>query len=143
MLVSVASSYVYFNAILKTEDGKTIKLREAFEKSPLWEQNKIAFFELLGAAYGSWETDGFRGVWNKLKDVVDRDEERHAYDVLGLEQRTEFEEVRKKYKQLMWKWHPDHNKGEQIAMDEFIKYQSTYKVLERIHKQKKDTHSEL
>ncbi|CAI8011233.1 DnaJ homolog subfamily C member 22 [Geodia barretti] len=87
-----------------------------------------------------WKTGGFKAVLKELVDVISTDEEYHAYDVLGLEQGTEFEEVRKRYKELAGKWHPDHHLGEQMkkkAQEKFMKYETAYKVLETINKRKK------
>ena len=64
----------------------------------------------------------------------------HAYDVLGLEQGTTFEEVRKRYKELAWNWHPDCHRGEQMkikAQVKFMHYKSAYEVLKSIHKRRK------
>ena len=129
---------MYFNATLETEDGESIKLHDAFNNffnSPAWQEFKTAMWEL----YEIWKTSGFETLFDKLKDLADIDGEYYAYDILELEPGTKFEEVRKKYKELAIKWHPDHHQGKEMKMkaqEEFVQYKNAYKVLEKIHKRR-------
>lgn len=143
VFIGLSGSFVYFNATVETEDGETIKVRDAidnFFNSPAWQQIKTAFLTLLGDIYESWRTGGFEDAWNKFKNLADIEGEDHAYDVLGLERGAPFKDVRKRYKELAREWHPDHHKGEEEklkAQEKFMRYNDAYQTLEKIYKRKK------
>ena len=66
-------------------------------------------------------------------------EEYHAYNVLGLEPGTGFQGVRKMYKELAAKCHPDHHHGEKVklkATEKFEQYANAYQLLKKSHKRR-------
>ena len=54
-----------------------------------------------------------------------------AFDILGVDPGTDFEEVRKSFRALAKQLHPDVNPGDDEAADEFKKVQAAYDVLKR------------
>ena len=144
VFITLCGSFVYFNATVETEDGEIIKVRDAidnFFNSPAWQQIKSAFWVLLVDIYESWKTGGYEEAWNKFKYLADIEGEDHAYVELGLEPGTPFKDVRKRYKELAKKWHPDHHHGEEKlkAQEIFMRYNDAYQILEKIHKRRKQS----
>ena len=143
LFIVLCGSFVNFNATVETEDGEIIKVRDAidnFFNSPAWQQIKTALWLLLVDMYESWKTGGFEQAWNKFKNLADIEGEDHAYTELDLEPGTPFKEVRKRYKELARKWHPDHHHGEEEklkAQEKFMRYNDAYQILEKIHKRRK------
>ena len=66
-------------------------------------------------------------------------DEYHAYIILGLKPGAEFEEVRKMYKELAAKWHPDHHHRDKMklkATEQFEQYANAYQLLKESHKRR-------
>lgn len=72
------------------------------------------------SAHYQWAGPG-DGSWSR--------EEMRAFDVLGLEAGTNFDEVRKAFRALAKQYHPDVNPGDEQAADTFRKVQAAYDVL--------------
>lgn len=51
------------------------------------------------------------------------------YDILGVSRQASVDEIKKKYRQLARKYHPDHNPGDAAAEAEFKKISAAYEVL--------------
>ncbi|MGH7681154.1 MAG: molecular chaperone DnaJ [Candidatus Eiseniibacteriota bacterium] len=54
---------------------------------------------------------------------------RDPYDVLGVERSATEEDIKKAYRQLAMKWHPDRNPGSKDAEDKFKEVAEAYEVL--------------
>src|SRR5438034_11350107 len=54
---------------------------------------------------------------------------RDYYEVLGIEKSVEAEEIKKAYRKLAVKFHPDKNPGDKTAEDQFKELGEAYEVL--------------
>ena len=54
---------------------------------------------------------------------------RALYNTLGVSQRAEAEEIKKAYKKLARKYHPDRNPGDEAAEERFKQINAAYDVL--------------
>lgn len=59
-----------------------------------------------------------------------------AVKVLGVVKSKSFDEIRKRYKELVIKWHPDRNEGNSKAKaeDKFQKISEAFEIIEKYHK---------
>ncbi len=62
-------------------------------------------------------------VWNKIMTEVD------FYEVLGISRTAGDEEIKKAYRKLAMKYHPDRNQGDKSAEEKFKEVQRAYEVL--------------
>jgi len=51
------------------------------------------------------------------------------YKILGVKKRASDEEIKKAYRKLAMKFHPDHTKGDKTAEEKFKKISEAYAVL--------------
>ena len=58
------------------------------------------------------------------------------YKILGVDKQASLEEIKKKYKQLALKYHPDRNKGSKEAEEKFKSINEAYAVLSDPEKRK-------
>ena len=58
------------------------------------------------------------------------------YKTLGVEKKASEEEIKKAYRKLAMKYHPDRNKGDQKAEDKFKELSEAYAVLSDQEKKK-------
>ena len=56
------------------------------------------------------------------------------YQILGLSRQSSQEEIRKAYRKLAMKWHPDRNEGSVEATEQFKKITEAYDVLSNANK---------
>ena len=63
-------------------------------------------------------------------------EEQNLYDVLGVSENATMEEIRKAYKKLASKYHPDRNGGDPDKLSKFQKISEAYEVLSDLEKKK-------
>lgn len=54
---------------------------------------------------------------------------RDCYEVLGLERTTDAEEIKKAYRRLALKYHPDKNPGDKAAEEQFKELGEAYEIL--------------
>src|SRR5438132_12462551 len=54
---------------------------------------------------------------------------RDYYDVLGVQKQAEVEEIKKAYRKLAVKYHPDKNPGDHTAEEQFKELGEAYEVL--------------
>ena len=54
---------------------------------------------------------------------------RDYYDVLGVDKSTNKEEIKKAYRKLALKYHPDKNKGDKGAEEKFKEASEAYRVV--------------
>jgi DnaJ family protein C protein 22 len=140
ILFCLCGSYVNNNAAFLTADGDSIKVPFALDSSlnsPAWQDIKRGLWDLPEIIQQEWKTEA---VWGILVNIINTVmEEYHAYNTLGLEPGAEFEEVRKKYKELAAKWHPDLHRGEKMklkATEKFQQYANAYQLLKESHKRR-------
>lgn len=62
------------------------------------------------------------------------------YTILGISKNANADEIKKAYRKKAVKWHPDKNKGDKNAEDEFKKISSAYDVLSDPEKKQKYDH---
>ena len=130
IICSLWSSFLYFNATITTEDGEKIRLRDSvnhFFKSPAWLEFKQTFWTL----YEEANRQGWRNIWDEVIKAFDPTGEANAYKVLDIEKGATEEQIRRKYKKLAVKWHPDRHKGDskEEAQAKFIEIQQAYEIL--------------
>ena len=58
------------------------------------------------------------------------------YNVLGVDKKASAAEIKKAYRKLAMKYHPDHTKGDKSAEEQFKKISEAYAVLSDAEKRK-------
>ena len=123
----LSGSYIYCNASIKANDGGIIKFHDVFEK----------FFD-SGNITELYETGGRIAIWERLIDIADFDGKYRAFEVLGLDPETEFEDVTNRYKQLVGDRDPECCEDENSeTQEELMRYENAYKVLKEAYRWKK------
>ena len=126
------TSFFYFNAEVTTEDGETIKLRDAvnhFFQSPVW----LEFKDVIWQLYKEGQNQGWSNMYDEFVKALDPRGEQNAYRVLGLTEDSTQEEIKKRYKKLAVKWHPDRNPNDkENAQKRFMEIQEAYEILSTI-----------
>ena len=137
LICSLWCSFLYFNAHVTTEDGEKIRLRDSvnhFFKSPAWLEFKETFWGL----YAEAQKQGWRNVYDELVKALDPTGEANALKVLELTENATETEIRRKYKKLAVKWHPDRNKDNpEEAHKKFIEIQEAYQILSKTMNKRK------
>lgn len=100
----------YFAGLTEEEKAK----RKADEQRDAGGFRQSAHYQWAGPGDGSWSR-----------------EEMRAFDILGVDPGTDFEEVRKAFRALAKQLHPDVNQDDEEAADQFKKVQAAYDVLKR------------
>lgn len=129
IVVILWMSFFYFNAEIATEDGEKIKVRDSvnhFFKSPAWMEFKNTMWEL----YEHGRKNGWGNLYHEFVKALDPKGEVHARKTLGISEDTTTEEIKKIYKKLVRKWHPDrHKENKEAAQVRFMEIQSAYDIL--------------
>ena len=132
LICSLWGSFLYYNAQVTTEDGETIKLRDAvnhFFSSPAW----LEFKDVIWGLYEEGQRQGWQNIYDEFVKSLDPRGEQNAYKVLGLSQDATQEEIKKRYRKLAVKWHPDRNKDNaEEAQKKFMEIQQAYEILSEI-----------
>lgn len=138
-------SFFYFNAEVTTEDGETIKLRDAvnhFFNSPVW----LEFRDVLKQLFEEGQKNGWDKLYDDFVKALDPRGEQNAYRVLGLTENASQQEIRRRYKKLAIKWHPDKNPdNKDIAQKKFMEVQEAYEILSHVKSRRaknSESHSE-
>lgn len=61
---------------------------------------------------------------------------RNYYKILGVTQKTKKADLKKKYRELAKKYHPDTNSGSKVAEDKFKIISEAYEILSNAKKRK-------
>jgi len=131
LIFALWTSFLYFNAEITTEDGETIKIRDSvnhFFKSPAW----IEFTDTMWELYEHGKQHGWRNLYNEFVKALDPKGESNARKVLEIDENTPPDEIKKLYKKLVRKWHPDRHKDKEdkeFAQQKFMEIQNAYDVL--------------
>lgn len=129
VVFSLWGSFLYFNAQVTTEDGETVKLRDAvshFFSSPAW----LEFKEVIWNLYDEGQKHGWQNIYDEFVKSLDPRGETNAYRILGLTEDATQQEIKKRYKKLVIKWHPDRNKdNREEAEQKFMEIQQAYEIL--------------
>ena len=132
IICSLWGSFLYFNAQVTTEDGETVKLRDAvnhFFNSPVW----LEFKEVLWGLYEEGQRNGWDNFYDEFVKALDPRGEKNAYRILGLTEDATQEEIKRRYKKLAVKWHPDRNpNNKDEAQEKFMEIQEAYEILSNI-----------
>ena len=64
---------------------------------------------------------------------------RDYYEVLGVGKNADAAEIKKKYRKIAMKYHPDRNPNDKKAEEKFKEAAEAYEVLERSGKTRQDT----
>ncbi len=59
---------------------------------------------------------------------------KNHYHVLGVKAAATQEEIKKSYRNLAFKFHPDKNNGSSLAADRFAEIQNAYQILSNVQK---------
>lgn len=132
IICSLWGSFLYFNAQVTTEDGETVKLRDAinhFFNSPVW----LEFKEVFWGLYEEGQKNGWDNFYDEFVKALDPRGEKNAYRVLGLTEDATQEEIKRRYKKLAVKWHPDKNlNNKEEAQQKFMEIQEAYEILSKL-----------
>ncbi|EDO43846.1 predicted protein [Nematostella vectensis] len=132
IMCALWGSFIYFNAEVTTEDGETIKLRDAvnhFFNSPVW----LEFKDVLWQLYDEGQKNGWQNLYDDFVKALDPRGEKNSYRVLGLTEDATQEEIKKRYKKLAMKWHPDrHRDNKEEAQKHFMEIQEAYEILSKL-----------
>ena len=63
---------------------------------------------------------------------------RNYYKILGVTQKTKKADLKKKYRELAKKYHPDTNSGSKVAEDKFKIISEAYEILSNAKKRNKE-----
>jgi len=132
VIFALWGSFFYFNATITYQNGEKIKLTNSithFFKSPLW----LDFKSTLWNLYREGESKEWKHFYDDVVHSFDPTGERNARTVLGINSLTSEEDIRKTYKKLVVKWHPDRYRGEDknYAQQRFIEIQQAYELLQQ------------
>ena len=123
----LSGSFIYCNASFKANDGGIVKFHDVFDK----------FFN-SGNITELYKIGGRGAIFERLIDIADFDGKYRAFKVLGLDPETEFEDVTKRYKQLVGDRDPDHYEDENDEIqEEIMQYNNAYEVLKKAYRRKK------
>ena len=130
LMFTCFGSFLYFNAEFTTEDGETIKFRDSvnhFFKSPAWLEFKSTLWQL----YEEGRKNGWGNLYDEIVKSLDPKGETNAQRVLGVTEKSSKEDIKRAYKTLVRKWHPDRYKGEdkKEAEKKFMEIQEAYEIL--------------
>ena len=129
LVFALWTSFLYFNAEITTEEGEAVKIRDSvdhFFKSPAW----IEFSDTMRELYEHGKQHGWRNLYNEFVKALDPKGEANARKVLQVDENTSPEEMKKIYKKLVRKWHPDrHKENKEVAQRKFMEIQHAYDVL--------------
>lgn len=122
-------SFFYFNAEVTIDNGETIKVRDSvnhFFKSRAWMEFKDTMWEL----YEHGKQHGWKNLYNEFVKALDPKGEANARKVLEVDQSASVDEIKKVYKKLVRKWHPDkHKENKEAAQQRFMVIQNAYDIL--------------
>ncbi|EDV26866.1 DnaJ-like protein subfamily C member 22 [Trichoplax sp. H2] len=137
LYITAISISIYHHGEVTSEDGERIKVKDAvdhFFSSPLW----LEFKEVLYAIYQEGKQNGWWHVWIELNKALDPEGESNALKVLGLSMQATDAEIRRQYKKLILKWHPDKNPNNlRESEQKSIEINKAYEILSKVRNRRK------
>ncbi|GAB5372120.1 hypothetical protein AAMO2058_001638200 [Amorphochlora amoebiformis] len=102
-------SFIYHNATITIEVNGHDETRKVKDQIiHIWRSPAVQeFFTVMGQVWVHVQHHGFQSFWDELVKNMDLDGEEHAYKVLGLEKGATDREIKRKYRSLARKYHPD------------------------------------
>ena len=132
LLFAVMGCGAYFN--LKIEvDGETIYLRDGvknFMNSPAWSEFKTMMYEF----WYDYQSEGWDNASHNFFQKADLEGEAHALEIMGLKEGCTTSEIKKRFRDLSKKWHPDqHPSSSKLeAQEKFIEIETAKETLLKI-----------
>lgn len=74
---------------------------------------------------------------NNIKNLIDMDNNNDLYNILNLDHNASQEDIKKSYKKLALKYHPDKNNNNELSKKNFLKIKNAYDILSNIELKKK------
>lgn len=133
LIVFLFTSMIMFNCTIEEEGAKPVKCRDVIRNiyhSPFWQRT----IEALQDVRDSWNESGFMGVISSLSSLMDSSGEQRALRILGVHRDTSNDDIRKAYRDLSRKYHPDklkslNDEDYEMAVSRFIRIQNAYLTL--------------
>ena len=132
VLSAVVTCGAYFH--LKIEvDGEIIYLRDGvknFRNSPAWNE----FKSIMSEFWTDYQSNGWENASHKFYQRADLEGESHALEIMGLQEGCTTSEIKKRFREMSMKWHPDKHPGDtkQVAQDKFIEMENARETLLKI-----------
>ena len=83
--------------------------------------------------YEEGQKNGWDNFYEEFVKALDPRGEKNAYRVLGITEDATQEEIKRRYKKLAVKWHPDRNpNNKEEAQQKFMEIQEAYEILSQI-----------
>ena len=144
IVLALWSSFFCFNATITYQNGEKIQLTDSmvhFFKSPVWMDFRSTFWTLY-SQQGEEANKEWSHFYQDIVHSFDPTGERNARAVLGVDEENASEEtIRRRYKKLIFQWHPDRYKGKdnEMAQKRFIEIQQAYELLQKRMVKRKST----
>lgn len=103
-----------------------------------WLRNVLEYILLMPYRILCTVTGGgyYDETWRKVLEILLREyteKEREALKILSIKEEATFEDITRRYRELVKTWHPDHNPSKE-AEATFLKIYDAYQLLLRRHK---------
>jgi len=111
----------------------TIRELSGFPFSP----EESPFFHILSCVYFELKDQEWTGKNGKESEVMETmDPKKNYYDILGVSENASQDEIKKAYRKLAKKYHPDRRGGDKAAEEKFKDISEAYSVLSDPEKRK-------
>lgn len=137
LYITAITVSTYHHGEVTSEDGERIRVKDAvdhFFLSPFW----LEFKDVLYTIYQEGKQHGWRHIWVEFNKALDPEGESNALKVLGLNEQATDAEIRRHYKKLILKWHPDKNRDNLIESEKkSIEINKAYEILSKVRNRRK------